>query len=117
MRIPYLITLFCFLISVFSCKAQEKQYTSKNKKAIKLYEEGKNYYDMRNNELAEIAFIQAIEKDPEFAEAELLLAYVYTDNMAYDKAIEHYQKSIALKHDLFPEAHASLGLLYLNQLP
>jgi len=115
MRISHFIILFTLLVSFFACKAQEKQYTSKNKKAIKLYEEGRNYYDMRNNDLAEVSFLQALEKDPAFAEAELLLAYVYTDKMDYDKAIEHYQKSIDIKFDMFPEAHASLGLLQLNK--
>src|SRR5690606_1554541 len=84
------------------------------KKAIKLYEEGKNAYDMRNNELAELNFLEAVEKDPNFAEAELLLAYVYTETGKYEAAIEHYNKSIAIKPDLFPEAHASVGLLELK---
>lgn len=115
MRISHFLFVFSFVVAFVSCKAQEKNYTSNNKKAIKLYEEGKNYYDMRNNELAELTFIQALEKDPNFAEAELLLAYVYTEKPDYDKAIEHYQKSIAIKSDLFPEAHASLGMLLLNK--
>ncbi|MCB9336287.1 MAG: PD40 domain-containing protein [Flavobacteriales bacterium] len=115
MRISHFLFVFSFMVAFISCKAQEKNYTSNNKKAIKLYEEGKNHYDMRNNELAEITFIQALEKDPNFAEAELLLAYVYTEKPDYDKAIEHYQKSIAIKSDLFPDAHASLGMLLLNK--
>ncbi len=115
MKLAYLIILISLTGFFGACKAQENNYTTNNKKAIKLYEEGKRYYDMRNNELAELSFIQALEKEPNFAEAELLLAYVYSEKPDYDKAIEHYQKSITIKSDLFPEAHASLGLLLLNK--
>lgn len=108
-----LLTLFVLMVS-FSCKAQEKKYGTDNKKAIKLYEEAKGYYDLRKNDLAELTLIQAIEKEPNFAEAELLLAYVYTENNVPEKAIEHYQKSININPNLFPEAHASLGLLQFD---
>jgi len=107
----YLLTLVILVFTSFSCKAQEKKYGTENKKAIKLYEEGKGFYDLRKNDLAELSLLQAIEKDPNFAEAELLLAYVYTENNNTEKAIEHYQKSININPNLFPEAHASLGLL------
>ncbi|MCB9361581.1 MAG: PD40 domain-containing protein [Flavobacteriales bacterium] len=114
MRLSSILIFLAVLFCSFSIKAQDKKYTSTNKKAIKLYEEGKNAYDMRNNELAELNFLEALEKDPNFAEAELLLAYVYTETGKYEAAIEHYNKSIAIKPDLFPEAHASVGLLELR---
>lgn len=110
----YFLTLITAFLIVAVSFAQ-REYTSSNKKAIKLYEEGKKYYDMRKNELAELSFLQALEKDEQFAEPALMLAYVYTENADMDKAIEYYEKSIALKYDLFPEAHASLGMLQLQK--
>lgn len=113
-KLSYLITLVVIIFTSFSCKAQENKYGTTNKKAIKNYEEGKSYYDIRKNDLAELSLLLAIKSDPNFAEAELLLAYVYTENNAPEKAIEHYQKSININPNLFPEAHASLGLLQLT---
>lgn len=105
-----------FILFVFTVDmvAQQK-LSSSNKKAIKLYQEGKGYYDRRNNELAELTFLAALEKDPNFAEAELLLAYVYLEQNAYDKAIEHYEKCIKISPNLFPEIYFDLGGLYINQ--
>lgn len=109
-----LIVLFIgFLTNFSACKAQQK-YSVTNKKAIKLYEEGRGYYDQRKNELAELTLIQAIKNEPNFAEAEMMLAFVYTENANHEKAIEHYQKSVNINPNLFPEAHASLGLLYFD---
>jgi len=113
MRLSSLLVVFVLFLGL-TLKAQDKKYTSSNKKAIKLYESGKGAYDMRNNELAELSFLGALSKDPNFAEAELLLAYVYTETGKYKQAIEHYNKSISIKPDLFPEAHASVGLLELK---
>lgn len=110
----YLLTIILIVFTSFSCKAQEKKYGTTNKKAIKNYEEGKSYYDIRKNDLAELSLLLAIKNDPNFAEAELLLAYVYTENNVPEKAIEHYQKSININPNLFPEAHASLGLLQVD---
>ncbi|MBI2279919.1 MAG: PD40 domain-containing protein [Bacteroidetes bacterium] len=108
------LSLILIIFTTFSCKAQEKKYGTTNKKAIKNYEEGKSYYDIRKNDLAELSLLLAIKNDPNFAEAELLLAYVYTENNNPEKAIEHYQKSININPNLFPEAHASLGLLQID---
>ncbi len=107
------IVLLLFVVGIQSCKAQNK-YLTTNKKAIKYYEEGKGYYDQRKNELAELSLLQSIKQEPNFAEAELLLAYVYTENGDYAKAIDHYQKSVNINPNLFPEAHASLGMLQVE---
>lgn len=94
--------------------AQQTKVSSTNKKAIKLYEEGKGYYDLRKNDLAELSLLEAIEKDPNFVEAELLLAYVYTDARVYDKALTHYERCIEINPEFFPEVYSSAGALQLN---
>jgi outer membrane protein OmpA-like peptidoglycan-associated protein/Tol biopolymer transport system component len=108
------IISFLLLIVLAGSAIAQPNLTTDNKKAIKFYQAGKQYYDARNNELAELNFLSALEKDPNFAEAELLLAYVYTENGAIEKAITHYQKSIKIKPDLFPETYASVGGLLLK---
>ncbi len=92
----------------------QKQVSSKNKKAIKLYEKGRAYYDARNNELAELTLLEAVEKDPNFVEAELMLAYVYQDTRKYKKALDHYEKCIKINPKFFPEIYVSAGTLHLK---
>jgi len=111
-QITVLFLLIGFSNSVVAQK--KKSISSTNKKAIKLYEKGKAYYDGRNNPLAELSFLEALEKDPNFIEAELLLAYVYTDTREYKKALKHYERCIEIKPQFFPEIYMSAGTLQLK---
>ncbi|MGB0882311.1 MAG: OmpA family protein [Vicingaceae bacterium] len=110
-----LSTITC-LILVFSVNIgfAQKTVSSKNKKAIKLFEKGREYYDARNNELAELNLLEAIEKDPNFVEAELMLAYVYQDARKYKKALKHYEKCIEINPKFFPEIYVSAGTINLK---
>lgn len=110
-----IITQLASIFLLINCTiAQQAPLSSTNKKAIKLFEEGRGYYDSRNNKLAELSFLEALQKDPNFVEAELLLAYVYTETNQFEKAIEHYSKSIAINPNFFPESYPSLGGLQLK---
>lgn len=110
-----IITQLASIFLLINCTiAQQAPLSSTNKKAIKLFEEGRGYYDSRNNKLAELSFLEALQKDPNFVEAELLLAYVYTETNQFEKAIEHYSKSIDINPNFFPESYPSLGGLQLK---
>ena len=107
--------LIAFLLMGFSnCSVAQESLSTTNKKAIKYYNEGKTYYDKRNNELAEYNLLSAIGKDPNFIEAELLLAYVYTDQRQLKKAIIHYERCIKINPEFFPEIYSSVALLHLK---
>ncbi|MCB0402240.1 MAG: PD40 domain-containing protein [Flavobacteriales bacterium] len=111
----YTIFLLMLALLAGSCSvAQPTSYSSANKKAIKLFEEGRSYYDSRNNSLAELSLLQAIAKDPSFVEAELMLAYVYTDMREYKKALEHYKRCIQINPNFFPEIYASAAAMELK---
>lgn len=105
-----LILIFVFI----SCSVAQPKVSSTNKKAVKLFNEGKGYYDARNNELAELSLLEAIKKDANFVEAELLLAYVYTDARMYKKALLHYERCIEINPEFFPEVYSSAGGLQLK---
>ncbi len=75
-----LIIILLIVLSNTSFAQREIPVSSTNKKAVKLYNAGREYYDTRNNELAEANFLEAISRDPNFIEAQLLLAYLYTEN-------------------------------------
>ncbi|MCO6501115.1 MAG: PD40 domain-containing protein [Vicingus serpentipes] len=106
--------IILLFISISSSSLAQQKLSSENKKAIKFYTQGKEYYDARKNELAEVNFLSAIEKDPNFIEAELLLAYVYTEQGEYKKAIEHYNRCIIINPDFFPEMYPSIAMMQLK---
>jgi len=110
-QIIFLIILIAFSDSVVAQK--QKNLTSTNKKAIKLFNEGKAFYDARQNEQAEQSLILAIKKDTNFFEAELYLAYVYEVMGNYKSSLEHYKKCIKIDSDLFPEIYFSAGAFEL----
>ncbi|MDF1673702.1 MAG: OmpA family protein [Vicingaceae bacterium] len=112
-KIRHILSLILVLVFT-SCSVAQTEVSSTNKKAVKLFNEGKGYYDSRMNELAELSLLGALEKDPNFVEAELLLAYVYTDARMYKKALTHYEKCIKINPEFFPEVYSSAGSLQLK---
>ena len=93
-----ILLIFIVFISIISCKAQlpPGEYTSKNKKAISLYESALKYFDAHNDEQAIEEILKAIEKDPLFIEPHLLLAEIYQDKKQVQNAIDEYIKAIGL---------------------
>lgn len=94
----------CFILAVASCSTAQMSYSSKNKKAIALFEEGRaepgKSVDPKThgpNYAAGIALLEkALEKDPNFWEAHMVEAEMYEElNQPY-QAIEHYRKAIAI---------------------
>lgn len=96
---------FCICLFVITCcKAQlpPGEYTSTNKKAISLFQEGLANFKDSNDEKAKQNLFKAIEKDPTFIEPHLLLAQIYVANKQIPEAIEEYKKGIDInpKFDL-----------------
>ncbi|MCO4814819.1 MAG: tetratricopeptide repeat protein, partial [Flavobacteriales bacterium] len=96
----FLVTAL-FLIA--SCSSAQ-QYSSKNKKAIKLFEMGKsepsNTIDERThtpNFRGGLVYLnQAIEKDPSFWEAHMVAGEFCETLGDYRAAIDHYKKALAI---------------------
>jgi outer membrane protein OmpA-like peptidoglycan-associated protein len=88
------ILVFCIMF----CKAQlpPGQYTSKNKKAIALFEKALEFYNSRNDEKSKEELLKSIEKDPAFIEPHLLLAEIYQEGSRKEDAIMEYKKAIEI---------------------
>ncbi|GAB4250966.1 MAG: hypothetical protein Kow0079_04570 [Vicingaceae bacterium] len=105
-----------FVISLFvNCSIAQQNYTINDKKAIKYYEQAQQAFNSGNFELAEVNCLSALEKENNFIEAQLLLAYIYTDWKKYQKAIEAYEKSFSINPSFFPEAYVSAGMLLMTK--
>ncbi len=115
-RVYQILLLFVFFIGFSNCivAQHQKDLSSTNKKAIKLFNEGKAYYDYRKNDQAEASLLLALGKDPNFIEAELLLAYVRTEMGQLEKALTHYERCIEIDPQFLPLMYSSAAVLQLK---
>lgn len=71
-------------------------YSTTNKKAIKYYEEGKQFFSIQKDVEAEKVLLKALKEDDNFIEAHSALGYLYMVNKRYKEAIPQFQKAIEI---------------------
>lgn len=89
--------LFC-LIALYSCKAQlpPGEYTSKNKKAVALFEQALKLYQQQKDDECMSTLMKAVEKDSNFIEPHLLMAELYEIKGKKQDAIKEYERAITI---------------------
>jgi outer membrane protein OmpA-like peptidoglycan-associated protein/Tol biopolymer transport system component len=113
---------YIFFIVLFSVSelSYSQNYSSKNKKAIKIFEEGieaprlnKDIYGRENYSLGIEYMNKAIEKDPDFWEAYITAGEFAEFSNQIDLAIQYYEKTIAINPNHSPSGstHFYLGRL------
>lgn len=113
----FLISHF-ILTSVLQLNAQKTQgtiYTTTDKRAIKLFEQGAKYYDIKKNDDALKYLKKSVESDPNFIEAHTMMSYVYQDMNQFEKAIEELKTAISIKPGFFNGMYFTLGEIELNE--
>jgi len=88
-------------------------YTSTNKKAIKLYEEGKKYYEVRKDKEAEEVLLKALKEDDNFIEAHSAIAFLLMEHGRSNEAIPHFEKAVAVNPKFFPQNIYYLANAYM----
>jgi outer membrane protein OmpA-like peptidoglycan-associated protein/tetratricopeptide (TPR) repeat protein len=108
--------LLALVLLIFSSSsyAQNEKYTTKSAKAIKHFDRALNHYGGRSYNQAEGELQSALIEDPNFLEAHVLLAGVYSDMNKPEPAIEEYKKAIALRPDSFINSYFSVGKLEID---
>ena len=112
--------LFIFLPILFlanGCATAQMQYSTKKKKAIKLYEEAidasRDNIDMRTGRPDYEAGIEllkkALEKDDEFLEAHQLIGDFYRRSGKSKEAVYHFKRALEIR----PSDNLN-GLLYVD---
>lgn len=109
------LTIICSIVLFSSCATAQFKYSTTNKKAIKLFEQGKmlpsQTIDPQTNTpnfKGGLALIkQAIEKDANFWEAHLLAGEFSEMLRDYPSAIKYYENTIRIN-----PSHASTGSTY-----
>jgi outer membrane protein OmpA-like peptidoglycan-associated protein len=88
----------------------QREYTTDNKRAISHFETARQYYVLRDYTRAEATLKKAIVLEPEFIEAWLILAQVYSDAGKLEASADSYMRAIELDSLFFPNALYFLGL-------
>lgn len=107
--------LFISLIIFTACSIAQPRYSTKSKKAIKLFEEGKSAPSrLIDTETGTPDFRtgiklmnKALEKDPNFWEAHMVAGEFAETIGDYNTAIDHYKKAIAINPN-----HTATGSTY-----
>lgn len=114
------IALF-FVLAIFSISIashgqpgqsrRSPEYSVKNKRAIRFYEESENYYVRREFGQAIQLLQQAVDKAPGFREAHVRLGSIYRAIGEYEKALVHLEAARDTAEDPGPESLFALGEL------
>ena len=114
-----------FILCLICTAVQGQNYSTDNKKAIRLYEKAMETLYQGKNDAAMNGFEQALVEDDGFLEAHLMLGDLMSDidlnkmelvgeRSSYrDKAKQHYRAVVNGKRDFFPPVWCNLGKLEL----
>ncbi len=110
-----LLLIASFFLNVFpQGNLPPGTYTSSNKKAIKFYEEGKKYYEVRRDKEAEEVLKKALKEDDNFVEAHSALAYLLMGYNRSEEAIIHFEKAVAINAKFYPQNIYFLANAYMS---
>ena len=110
----FFLLFLCIQLGALGQSRKAPDYSVKNKKAIRYYQESENFYIRRQYGQAIQLLEQAIDKAPEFTEAHIRLGAIYRAVGQYEKALQHLEQAdqSGKKGQQEPQALFSLGELY-----
>jgi len=110
------VILWLFLVSTVACVAQPRTYATKSKKAIKVFEEGLNLYQLRYLDQALGKFEDAMQADPNFADPYIMRAQVYEEMGKPLEAIDDYRRVIEVAPGHDPRVFYQLAQVEADEL-
>jgi len=72
-----ILAFFCLLSCISLFSFSQEYYTTTNRKALKLFEEARQFYSLNDRAKAKQFLLEALEKDEKFVEAHTMLGYIY----------------------------------------
>jgi len=112
MKFKIIFSLFLAL-TIYSAEAQKLSTSSR--KAQKNFEEASSHLTYGHYYEANENLQKAIQVDPNFIEAFLLLGDLNTDLHQNNYAIRYYKKAIELDPEFYPQVHYFIAKLYLEE--
>ncbi|MGZ3764210.1 MAG: OmpA family protein [Mucilaginibacter sp.] len=104
-----------FLLLSLSIYAQERQYSTTDKGAIKYFSLATQSLDDHMYDEAVANLLKAIDEDHKFIEAHVVLADVYRQEWRYKEAIDQYRLALNLNPDFNRSIYYKLGDCELHQ--
>ncbi len=109
MRFAFIISIiFLFTIAEWSIYSQQKTHTS-SIKALRLYREGVKYYDFVDYSSAEVSFRQAIDADPGFYEAYMMLGELMAKQKRFTEAVHNFRMAVKIDSAFYMPVYFSLA--------
>ncbi|MBM3436123.1 MAG: tetratricopeptide repeat protein, partial [Bacteroidetes bacterium] len=93
-KLNLLVFLTIWMFTPVMTFSQGEELSTKSKKAIKLYETGELLYKQENLEGARMNFQSAIEADPAFFEAYVLLGEILEQEKSDSAAVAAYKTAV-----------------------
>ena len=90
------IVVFGFCAGMLHGQLPPGQYTSKNKKAIRHLEEGRQAFEQHRDDPAEKSLKKALDEDEQFVEAALGLANLYQVTGKHEDAIRYFKRALEI---------------------
>lgn len=108
------IGLFCLFLLISCNQSFAQNFSTKDKKAIKLYQEAQALYNQHKLKAAEETLLRTIERDSNFIEAQTMLAYAYLDQGEYQNAKQKFREIVNRNTEAIPNNLFFLAELELN---
>lgn len=105
-----LLVLCLFASSVI----MSQELHTRSNKALTAYDEGKKAYDFINYKKAESLLLKAVDHDPDFIEAHLLLAELFKDLRNFERSKKFYAEAIRIDSTFFPPAMYGYGEVHFT---
>ncbi len=112
--------LFIVLVALFisfsaSAQGRNTDYSTENKKAIKLFEQATAALTSREHKKAEGLFKQAIQRDENFTDAYIVLSELYLETNDLKSARKQLEKAISIEPRKFMAAYFYLGEINMSE--
>ncbi|MBM3437230.1 MAG: tetratricopeptide repeat protein, partial [Bacteroidetes bacterium] len=104
-----LVFLTIWMFTPVMTFSQGEELSTQSKKAIKLYETGELLYKQENLQGARMNFQSAIEADPAFFEAYVLLGEILEQEKSDSAAVAAYKTAVSINPDKFPPLLATMA--------
>ena len=102
------------LLLLFSYSYSFSQYTTKKRSAIVKFEEGRKAYAMMKYDNSIVFLNEALEKDENFIEPNLLLAELYDEIRQYDKSLQYFIRELEINPRYNPLLYMRLAEMELR---
>lgn len=109
-----LIKVIAISIGLSQPVQAQQEYSTENKKAIRFYEMALESYQLHELEGAELHLLSALEKEPNFVEAYIVLGEIYVAQRRSNEALDMFKKAIEVNPTFHNTVYFALAQLQID---